>query len=225
MIITYVQDHIYRDQADVDRDAHIHDELLPNPTKRYPGDVAWKDVNNDGVINTYDQQVIGRTTPDVYGGISTNLNYKNWGLYLKTDYALGHIIYNHIRGKGFGQTQGNLNPTDIVLKSWTPDNRDTDVPRFVFVDEQNNIFRGNEETVNSRFWEKGDYLAIREATLSYNLPTNWFDNAIKNLEIYVTGSNLYYFKNYSGPAPEKGGYQYGEFPMPRTFSLGFNLTL
>lgn len=223
MIITYVQDHIYRDQADVDQDADVKDELLPDPYKRYPGDVAWKDANDDGEINTYDQQVIGRTTPDVYGGFSTSLNYKNWGLYIKTDYALGHKIYNHIRGKGFGQTQGNLNPTDIVLQSWTPNNRDTDVPRFVFVDEQSNIFRGDEGTVNSRFWENGDYLAIREVTLSYNLPAEWFDNAIKSLEVYVTGSNLYYFKSYSGPTPEQGGYQNGQFPMPRTFSLGFNL--
>ncbi len=225
LVITYVQDHIYRDQADVDKDADVVDELLPNPTKRYPGDVAWVDVNGDRVINTLDRQVIGRTTPDFYGGVSTDVHYKNLSLYVKTDFSMGALSYNHIRGKGLMQTQGNENQDTKVLESWTPENRDTDVPRLVFVDAQNNIKRGSELVVNSHFWENADYLALREVTLSYNLPVQkWFNNSIDQLEIYVTGSNLYYFTGYSGPMPENPGYQYGEFPLPRTLTLGFNLT-
>lgn len=225
LVVTYVQDFIYPNQAAVDADANVQDDLLPNPFQRFPGDVAWVDVNNDNVINSFDRQEIGRTTPDFYGGLSTNLSYKNLALYVKTDFAVGHVIYNHIRGKGLAQTQGNLNQDALALQSWTPENTDTDVPRFVFVDAQRNIFRGNEGTVNSRFWEKGDYLALRELTLSYNLPTEVFKDKIKKLSLYVTGSNLYYFKSYSGDTPELGGYQAGEFPLPRTFTLGLNLTL
>ena len=226
LVVTYVQDYIYANQAEVDADANVQDDLLPNPFQRFPGDVAWVDVNNDDVINTYDRKVIGRTTPDFYGGISTSLNYKNFGLYVKTDFAAGHIIYNHIRGKGLAQTQGNLNQDALVLDSWTPENTDTDVPRFVFVDAQRNIFRGSESFVNSRFWEKGDYLALREITLSYDLPTEEiFNDHIDQLSIYLTGSNLHYFKSYSGDTPELGGYQAGEFPLPRTVTLGLNLTL
>lgn len=224
MVVTYVQDYIYPDQAAVDADATRQDDLLPNATKRYPGDVAWLDTNNDNVINSFDQKVVGRTTPDVIGGFSSNLKYKNFALYVKTDFATGHIIYNHIRGKGLAQTQGNLNQDALVLQSWTPENTQTDVPRFVFVDAQKNIYRGNEATVNSRFWEKGDYLALREVTLSYDLPTDNFKDIINSLSIYLTGSNLHYFKSYSGDTPEKGGYQAGEFPMPRTYTLGLTLT-
>ncbi|AVR47140.1 SusC/RagA family TonB-linked outer membrane protein [Christiangramia fulva] len=226
LVVTYVQDYIYANQAEVDADANVQDDLLPNPFKRYPGDVAWVDVNGDDVINSYDRQVIGRTTPDFYGGLSTSLNYKNFGLYVKTDFAAGHIIYNHIRGKGLAQTQGNLNQDALVLQSWTPENTDTDVPRFVFVDAQRNIFRGSEGIVNSRFWEKGDYLALREITLSYDVPTEeLLKDKIQKLSLYVTGSNLHYFKSYSGDTPEMGGYQAGEFPLPRTLTLGLNLTL
>lgn len=224
LIITYVQDRIYRDQADVDADAHIHDDLLPNPTKRYPGDVKWVDTNGDDRIDSYDRQIIGRTNPDFYGGLSTNVRYKNFGLYVKTDFTMGHMAYNHIRGKGLAQTQGNQNMDRDVLNSWTPENRDTDMPRYVFVDAQNNIYRGGEGTVNSNFWEKADFLALREITLSYNFPSKLFNDYVDQLEIYVTGSNLHYFTGYSGPTPEKGGYQNGEFPMPRTVTLGFNLT-
>ncbi|MBB4081083.1 TonB-linked SusC/RagA family outer membrane protein [Lewinella aquimaris] len=224
LVVTYIQDYIYADQAAVDADAERVDELLPDPTMRYPGDVAWVDTNGDGIINSFDRRVVGRTTPDFSGGFSSNLKYKNLSLYVQTDFATGHVIYNHIRGKGLAQTQGNLNQDALVLDSWTPDNRNTDVPRFVFVDAQRNIFRGNEGTVNSRFWEKGNYLALREVTLSYSFPTSTFRDRIKGLNVYVTGSNLHYFKSYSGDTPETGGYQAGEFPVPRVYTAGLNLT-
>ncbi|WP_193362585.1 SusC/RagA family TonB-linked outer membrane protein [Galbibacter marinus] len=224
MIVTYVQDYIYADQAEVDAHADRQDDLLPDAYKRYPGDVAWKDFNGDNIINSYDRKVIGRTTPDFVGGFTTSLNYKGIGLYIKTDFATGHMAYNHIRGKGIAQTQGNLNQDALVLQSWTPENRDTDIPRFVFTDVQGNFFRGNEQTVNSNFWEKADYLALREVTLSYDVPTSVFDEKVQALSLYLTGSNLHYFKSFSGNSPEEGGYQYGEFPMPVTVTLGLNLT-
>lgn len=224
MVVTYVQDYIYADQAEVDAHADRQDDLLPDPYKRYPGDVAWKDFNGDNIINSYDRKVIGRTTPDFVGGFTTSFNYKGIGLYIKTDFATGHIAYNHIRGKGIAQTQGNLNQDALVLQSWTPENRDTDIPRFVFTDVQRNIFRGSEAYINSNFWEKADYLALREVTLSYEVPTSAFDDKIQGLSLFLTGSNLHYFKSYSGYTPEEGGYQAGEFPMPVTVTLGLNLT-
>ena len=220
-IVTYVQDYIYADQAAVDAHATREDIYLRNPTQRYPGDVAWVDTSGDNIINGDDRQIIGRTTPDFVGGFTSSLQYKNFNLYIKTDFATGHIAYNHIKGKGYGQTQGNLNQTADVYNSWTTENTNTDLPRFIFVDAQKNIFRGN---YSSRFWEKADYLALREVTLSYDVPTDTFKDKIKRLSLYVTGSNLHYFKSYSGDSPEKGGFQFGEFPMPRTFTLGLNLT-
>jgi len=224
LVVTYVQDYIYADQAAVDQHATRQDDLLPNPTMRYPGDVAWVDTNNDNIINSFDRRVIGRTTPDFIGGFTSNLKYRNFGLYIKTDFATGHMAYNHIRGKGLAQTQGNLNQDALVYQSWTPENRNTDVPRFVFVDAQRNIYRGSEAIVSSRFWEKADYLALRELTLSYDIPTQAFNDKIQGLSLYLTGTNLHYFKKYSGDTPEVGGYQAGEFPVPRTYTLGLNLT-
>lgn len=224
LVVTYVQDYIYADDAAVAADADRVDELLPNGTQRYPGDVAWVDTDGNNIINSFDRQIIGRTTPDFTGGFSSNLKYKNFGLYIQTDFATGHMAYNHIRGKGLAQTQGNLNQDALVLDSWTPENRDTDIPRFVFVDAQRNIFRGNEGTINSRFWEKANYLALREVTLSYNFPAETFNNRVQGLNVYLTGSNLHYFKSYSGDTPEQGGFQAGEFPVPRVYTAGLSLT-
>nr|WP_228238264.1 TonB-dependent receptor [Muricauda sp. M10] len=221
VVVAYVQDYIYRDQAAVDAHATREDVLLPNPTSRFPGDVAWKDLNNDNVIDYQDQKVLGRTTPDFIGGFSSSLTYKRFNFYVKTDFAVGHLVKNLGRERGLAQNQGNLNSFTELLDSWTPENRDTDVPRFVFVDYQKNILRGN-----SRLWEKGDYLALREVTLSYDLDTNQLkDNFLKGLKIFVTGSNLYYFKNTTTPTPELGGLRAGDFPMPVTFTLGIDITL
>lgn len=73
LIVTYIQDHIYTNEADVAQDEGRIDVLLPDNTKRYPGDVAWVDVDGDNTINSFDRQIIGRQTPDFYGGFSYNI--------------------------------------------------------------------------------------------------------------------------------------------------------
>lgn len=232
LVVAFEQAGIYATQAEADADNAITDEFMPvfSRNQRWAGDVKWVDQNGDGIINDLDRKVIGRTTPDFVGGFTTNLSYKNFNLFVKTDFATGHLVWNHIRAKGYGQTQGNLAQPIEVLDSWTPTNTDTDWPRFVFVNGAKNVWRGNESVgslqtqANNRFWEKGDYLALREVTLSYNVPTEYFNDVIKRLSVYVTGTNLHYFKSMSGDTPEVGGVQYGEFPVPKTFTIGLNLT-
>lgn len=236
LVFAYEQERIYVDQADADADSSIEDTFLPGDKfTHFAGDVKWKDQNGDGVINSLDRKVIGRTTPDVLGGLTTSLKYKNFNLFVKTDFATGHMVWNHIRNKGYGQTQGNLNQPEVILDSWTPTNTDTEWPRFVFVNGTKNVWRGGEgagygdsssllNAGNSKFWEKGDYFALREVTLSYDVPAEYFNDIIKRLNIFVTGSNLHYFKSYTGETPEVGGIQYGAFPVPRTVTIGLNLT-
>ena len=236
LVIAYEQVRIYTDQADADADSSIEDTFLPgNKFQHFAGDVKWKDQNGDGIINSLDRKVIGRTTPDFIGGLTTSLSYKNFNLFVKTDFATGHLIWNHIRNKSYAQTQGNSNQPLEVLDSWTPTNTDTEWPRFVFVNGTKNVWRGGEgagygdsssllNAGNDKFWEKGDYLALREVTLSYDVPSEYFKDVIKRLNIFVTGSNLHYFKGYTGETPEVGGIQYGSFPVPKTVTIGINLT-
>ncbi len=232
LVVAFEQAGIYTTQAEADADNSITDTYMPvaSRNKRWAGDVKWVDQNGDGVIDGLDRKVIGRTTPDFIGGLTTSLNYKNFNLFVKTDFATGHLVWNHIRNKGYGQTQGNLAQPAEVADSWTPDNTDTDWPRFVFVNGSKNVWRGGEggddlqNYGNEKFWEKGDYLALREVTLSYNMPAEYFKGAIQRLSIYVTGSNLYYFKSMSGDTPEVGGVRYGDFPVPKTITIGCNVT-
>ena len=232
LVVAFEQAGVYANQAEADADNSITDVFMPaaSTNQRWAGDSKWVDQNGDGIIDGLDRKVIGRTTPDFIGGITTNLSYKNFNLFVKTDFATGHLVWNHIRAKGYGQTQGNLNQPIEVLESWTPSNTDTDWPRMVFVNDAKNVWRGSESAGslqnfgNEQFWEKGDYLALREVTLSYSVPTNVFKGTIQRLSVYVTGSNLHYFKSMSGDTPEIGGVQYGAFPVPRTFTIGGNIT-
>lgn len=232
LVVAFEQEGIYSTQAEADADNGITDMFMPaaSRNKRWAGDVKWKDQNGDGIINNLDRKVIGRTTPDFVGGITTNFTYKNFSLFVVTDFATGHLVWNHIKNKGYGQTQGNLAQPIEVLESWTPNNPNASLPRFVFVNGAKNVWRGNESIAslqnfgNNKFWEKGDYLALREVTFRYSVPTEYLKNTVKQLSIFATGSNLHYFKSVSGDTPEVGGVQYGQFPVPRTITLGVNLT-
>jgi len=232
LVVAFEQASIYATQAEADADNDITDVYMPaaSRNKRWAGDAKWVDQNNDGIINELDRKIIGRTTPSFVGGLTSNLNYKGFNLYVKTDFAVGHLVWNHIRAKGYAQTQGNLNQPIEVLDSWTPTNTITDWPRMVFVNDGKNVWRGNESSGslqnfgNEQFWEKGDYLAIREVTLSYDVPMSSFQNAVQGLTVYLTLSNIHYFKSMTGDTPEIGGVQYGAFPMPKTFTMGGSVT-
>ena len=232
LVVAFEQEGIYATQAQADADNGITDSYMPvnSRNKRWAGDVKWKDQNGDGVIDGLDRKVIGRTTPDFVGGITTSLTYKGFNLFVKTDFATGHLVWNHINNKGYGQTQGNLAQPAVVKDSWTPTNTDADLPRFVFVNGSRNVWRTDEGAGslqnygNEKFWEKGDYLALREVTLSYDLPIEYFNGVFQRLSIFATGTNLHYFKSMSGDTPEVGGVQYGQFPVPKTFTIGLNVT-
>jgi len=227
LVVAYIQDDIYDTQAEADADNGITDELMPGNSrnKRWAGDVKWRDINEDGIINSLDRKVIGRTTPDFTGGITTSLKYKNFNLFVKTDFATGHLVWNHVRNKAYAQTQGNLAQPIEVLDAWTPTNTNAEWPRFVFVNGAKNVWRGGlQNGANNKFWEKGDYLALREVTFSYNVPTKYFKDKVSSANIYITGSNLHYFKSMSGDTPETGGVQNGSFPLPKTFTVGLNIT-
>nr|HPL95122.1 hypothetical protein [Paludibacteraceae bacterium] len=84
---------------------------------------------------------------------------------------------------------------------------------------QMNLSRGNSEN-----YEKGDYLAIREVTLRYNMPKQLLQKTpLKDVTLSVTGANLTYLTNYRGLAPEEGGTDNGRYPLSRTYTFNINV--
>lgn len=227
VVTAYVFDGVYKTQADIDAHAGRVVKFARNPNTRFLGDTKYLDLNGDNIIDYRDRKILGRTTPTFSGGLSSNLNYKNLNLFVKTDFAMGHLVTNLNRVRGITQVQGAQNGPQEIVNSWTPSNSDSNIPRFVFTDPQGNHKGGNGENYydsNSIYWEKGDYLAIREITLSYDLDVSKINNAIGGLRLFLTGSNLHYFTKYSGNSPENGGLDYGRFPLPRAYTVGLSLT-
>lgn len=204
-----------------------------------PGDVCWADLNGDGVINNLDRVKVGNIFPNVTGGFSTTVSYKDFSLYARFDYALGHTLYNDLAARSIGQYQGSFNIIDMVKQSWSEENTNTDIPKFYYADQlsKKNITRSNNgltavDNNSSRFYEKGDYLALREITLTWNLPKRWINKAfMSNASVYVTGQNLCYFTGYSGVSPEPAvdtyygqGIDNGRYPTPKTVLMGVSVT-
>jgi hypothetical protein len=169
-------------------------------------------------IDFRDRYLIGRTDPDFSGGFSTNLSWKGFSIFAQFDFAIGHVIVNMGRQRNLAQVQGRSNGPVEILDSWTEENRDTDVPRYDFIDPQNNHSR------NARYVENGDYLCVRELSLSYDLPTNFIQPYVNKANLFISATNLKYFTDYTGVNPEAGGSDYGRYPMPRRVVLGLNIS-
>lgn len=250
-IYGYRQVSIFKDAAEIaavagnrtDAIAGITGPNLPAGTngRITPGDVNWEDVNGDNIIDTRDQVYLGNIYPKWTGGFNFNASYKGFGLYNRWDFALGHTIYNDLVARTLGNYQGTFNYIDLQAQAWSPTNTDTDIPKVYYADQvagsKQNYTRANNGNAvlngnNSRFYEKGDYLCLREVTLSYDLPKGLLQKSkfFNNAKIYVTGSNLLYITKFSGPSPEPPvsggtitGIYSGTYPTPRTFIMGVQL--
>lgn len=202
------------------------------------GDVLWADLNGDNVIDQLDRVKVGNIYPKWTGGFSTTLSYKNVSLYGRFDFAVGHTILNMVAMRSIGQSVGFKNIIADGLDCWTVENPDTDLPKSYYDDSTNkkNIYRdtaGSDITSvdnrSSRFYEKGDYLALRELTLSWKLPAKWISKIhITDASLYVTGQNLFYITGYSGTSPEAPlvypGVDTGRYPTPRTVLVGASVS-
>lgn len=239
----YQAEGIIRTQADLDNYALQLKDLLGARTLVHPdvfnamsatdkalhypialGDVMWKDVNEDGIINSYDRVYQGRTVPRWTGGFGVNVAWKDFSLYTRFDYALGYVAYDGPRTWFMGMMQGTFNSTTDVLNTYTPENPNAEFPTYYWADQ---LFKNNTSRPSSMFYHKGDYLAWRELSLAYKLPKTIAQRAkLEDLSISVTGQNLKYWSKSTLYSPESGSLEQGGggYPLPRTIIFGIQLT-
>ncbi len=199
--------------------------------RKIPGDMAWKDLNGDGIIDSYDQAVLGYEVPPIVGGFGTRFTYGNVELLVFMDYAIGHTIADATIRRALGNVVGGTyNPLRIILTDAWQEEGDyasgkATLPRFDYLDQQQQSnFQRNADTNRV----KGDFLAIREVRLSYSAPKSVTSALrINSLRVSLSGQNLHYFTNYLGWTPEyaDGGNNYGDdtYPVPRKIMLGVRL--
>lgn len=246
-IYAYEQVSIFKDDAEVaaiagnryDAVARISGPERNNTgtNKITPGDVNWRDVDKNDTIDSRDQIKIGNINPKWTGGFTSNLGYKGISLYTRFEYATGHTIYNDLVARTLGNYQGTFNYIDWQNRAWSPTNTNTDIPKVYFADQvtapngKQNYTRGNNASTalnsnNSHFYEKGNYLAIREITLSYDLPKSllYGTKVLSQARLYINANNLVYMTKFSGLTPEpaysSGGVYVGTYPTPKSFVFG-----
>ena len=189
-----------------------------------PGDVKWKDVNKDGVIDKYDQVKLGSAVPKWTGGFNTTVSWKGLTLSARFDYALGHKIVDTKTPWILGNMQGTYNTVDLVFDTWTEENINAKYPTYVWADQlgKRNYARNN----TSMFVYDASYLAIREVSLNYTLPQAWTQKLkMEKVDFNVSAQNLGYITNAKYVAsPEYGSSGWGGYPLPRTLIFGVNVT-
>ena len=218
----YRTDGIFQNMDEVN--AHSKDgKLLQRRAK--PGDIRFKDLNNDGVINEDDKEFCGTGIPKLEMNLNFSANYKGFDLSFVLSSAMGHKLYNG--NKYFYQAMKT--PTKMltsVMNAWTPENTNTDIPRAVYNDPNGNTRESD------RFLENGNFLRMRQAQLGYTLPKSLMNKMkVDNLRLYVSGENLFTITGYEGVDPEfatgsplNAGIDNSIYPFTRSFTVGAQLT-
>lgn len=197
------------------------------------GDYEWKDFNGDNIIDGSDVFLQGNIYPVSTGGFGNYFTWKNFGLNIYLDWALGHSIANNYLQRQMCNFFGNNTslPTEI-RKCWDPeagmDVKDAKYARFGGNDSDD--LNKNFRPASNTFTQKGDYLCIREVSLQYTLSGKGVKKAgLQNIVFTLSGNNLHYFTEVIGMSPETGtdnAYSGSFFTYPpiRRVSFGAKFT-
>jgi TonB-linked SusC/RagA family outer membrane protein len=183
------------------------------------GDIRFKDVNNDGLIDEKDRQFLGDPNPSFIFGMTNTFEYRGFDLSVFIQGISGNKIYNasRIALEAMAVAQNQLKST---MNRWTGYGTSYTMPRAVFNDPNKNT------RVSDRYIEDGSYLRIKNVTLGYTLPKAVMERIkMQSARFYVSAQNLFTFTDYSGIDPEVpgNGIDWSVYPITRTVSFGVNL--
>jgi hypothetical protein len=190
------------------------------------GDLNYKDVNNNGIFDPGDRTIIGNAQPKFIFGLTNSLSWKRFDLNFFFQGSYGNDVYNATRIDLEGMFDSK-NQSVAVLRRWTPQNRNTDIPRAIGGGKVDNVRN------STRFIEDGSYVRLKAITLSYLFnPVRLKRAGIEKLSVYATAQNLLTFTKYTGFDPEVNafgnsatelGIDYGTYPQARTLTVGANV--
>ncbi|MFO7370931.1 MAG: TonB-dependent receptor [Bacteroidales bacterium] len=230
-----VYEGIFRSQAEIDNNYNDEGELVTQPGAK-PGDVKYKDVNNDGIIKLdEDRDFLGSGLPKVNYGFNVRVEWKGIDLNISTYGAAGFKAVDFVDLR-LHSSYDPLNKSADLLNAFNseadaainglPVNTNTNVPRVSYKPEgaiTNDMF-------SERFMQNASYLKIANIELGYTLPDKLFGGYVSGVRIYTSGQNLFTFSKYKGYNVDFAGgvftpgYNYASYPTPRTIMFGLHLS-
>jgi TonB-linked SusC/RagA family outer membrane protein len=195
------------------------------------GDVEWVDLDNNGIIDDADRQIIGNSQPDYYFGIINNFSYRQWSLNVIVNGTVGGVVYNSFKEKLTNNSSSN-GPAlpEAIYGAWVRQGQ-TDATYPYFPDkDQRGSQRGG---ANSFFLEDASFFRLSSARLTYRLTPAVAKKAfMKSASLYIYGTNILTWTNYTGFDPEfssgnalQPGDDNGKYPKRRELGLGLNIQL
>jgi TonB-linked SusC/RagA family outer membrane protein len=205
----YVVEGIYQTQDEIAK----HLSGTGNPSAK-PGDIRFKDLNGDGIINDKDRDYLGNSIPKVSYGLNLSAGYKGFDLSALFQ-GVGRVNrYND--GKQITDYDSRpFNHSTAVLNSWNGPGTSNTIPRATFNDN-------GSSKKSSIFVENAAYLRFKNLEVGYTLPA--FKNAgIQSIRLYVSAQNLFTITDYTGLDPESTNLMdQGTYPQSRAFLFGIN---
>jgi TonB-linked SusC/RagA family outer membrane protein len=193
------------------------------------GDVEWEDINNDNVIDDQDRQITGNAQPDYYLGIINNFTYKQWSLNFIVNATIGGQVYNSFK-QGLTNNSSSNGPAlpEAIYGAWVAQGQEGALYPY-FPDKDT---RGSQRgSGNSFFLEDASFIRLSSARLTYRFkPTLARKAFLNNASVYVYGTNILTWTDYTGYDPEfssgnalQVGDDNGRYPKRRELGLGLNI--
>ena len=191
------------------------------------GDVKYHDVDNNGIINDSDRQLVGSSNPDFFGGWNNTFKYKGFQLDVFFTYMYGNDVYAEWAVTATRPGYRMAITEDAAKNRWTAPGSSNKYPRAV------NTLCGHNSKNSTRFLEDGSFIRLRSLTFSYTFPQVMLQKIrMKGLRLYVQGDNLLLFSKYSGWDPEVSknmdpqyfGVDLYGVPPSRSVNFGINLS-
>ena len=199
---------IYQNQAEIDS----YLSGTANPSVK-PGDIKFKDLNGDGIINSKDRTFIGSPIPDFTYGLFLSASYSGFDFSIFFQGVEGVDRYNDTK-KILDYDTRPFNYTTEVLKAWDGEGTSNTIPRVTFEDNGGS-------KVSSVFVEDASYFRLKNLEIGYSFTSI---KGFQSIRLYVSGQNLFTITNYTGLDPESTDLiDKGTYPLSRVILFGVNV--
>jgi tonB-linked outer membrane protein, susC/ragA family len=209
----FVMEGIYQNEAEINEQLYATD----NPTVQ-PGDIRFKDLDNNGKIDDNDRDFLGSPIPRFTYGFTLNGEYKGFNFSMLFHGVQDVQHFNDLK-KILNYDTRPFNHTTEMLGYWHGEGTSNSIPRPSFTDNGGS-------RISSIFVEDASFFRLKNVELGYSFAKllKKINSPISDLKIYVSAENLFTVTSYSGLDPESTDLiDYGTYPQARSFLFGVNV--